>query len=231
MVQTTELVKLESERLWDQAFEQLRAEIYAGRFGPGSVLPLRSLAESFGTSITPVRDAVSRLVSLGVLERGARNAAVVPSVSTQSLRDLTMVRCEIEGLAAREAARRASPESAAKLAAQLERMKKLIAAEAFREYLEAHRAFHFKIYAFAENPILSEMIETLWLRFGPVLTFVVPAYVKLLKGTDHHSAIVAAIGRGDSAAAEAAIVADIREAADYLVGLADAEGIIRRPPE
>ena len=231
MAQTTELVKLESERLWDQAFEQLRSEIYAGRFGPGSILPLRSLAESFGTSITPVRDAVSRLVSLGVLERGARNAAVVPSVSAETLRNLTTVRCEIEGLAAREAARRASPGSAAELAAQLARMKDLIKVEAFREYLEAHRAFHFKIYALAENPILSEMIETLWLRFGPVLTFVVPAYVKLLKGTDHHSAIVAAIGRGDSATAEAAIVADIREAADYLVSLADPEGIIRRPAE
>ncbi len=229
MDKPNELVKLESERLWDQAFEQLKSAIYAGRFGPGSVLPLRSLAETFGTSITPVRDAVSRLVSLGVLERGARNAAIVPFVTTAKLESLTQVRCEIEGLAAREAARHATPEAAEGLADQLAHMKELIRTESFDTYLEAHRAFHFQIYAMAGNPILSELIETLWLRFGPVLTFVVPAYVKLLKGTDHHIQVVGAIRGGDSAAAEAAIVSDIREAADYIASLADGGGVIHAP--
>ncbi|MGE4527339.1 MAG: GntR family transcriptional regulator [Rhodospirillaceae bacterium] len=229
MNDSTELVKLESERLWDQAFEQLRNAIYAGRFGPGTVLSLRHLAKSFGTSITPVRDAVARLVSLGVLDRGARNAAIVPFVTTETFTHLTSVRYEIEGLAAREAALGARADSALELAAQLDHMKGLIAAEQFGSYLEAHRAFHFKIYAMAGNPILSEIIEMLWLRFGPVLSFVVPDYVKLLKGTDYHTAIVAAIRRGDGAAAENAIISDIREAAGYISGLADARGVIRPP--
>lgn len=223
------LEKLESERLWDQAFEQLRNAIYAGQFAPGSVLPLRSLADSFGTSITPVRDAVSRLISLGVLERGARNAAIVPYATTQTLEDLTTVRCQLEGLAACEAARRGGGAAADALARQLAHMKKLIAAEDFGPYLDAHREFHFRIYKMADNPILSELIETLWLRFGPVLAFVVPAYVKRLKGTDYHEAVVEAVRREDSKAAETAIIADIRGATAYLAGLADETGIIRRP--
>lgn len=223
------LQRLESERLWDQAFMQLRDALYAGRFEPGVALSLRTLAESFGTSITPVRDAVSRLVTLGILERGPRNAAVVPFISTRHLRDLTLVRCELEGLAAREAAKNADRISANALARQLEEMRRLIAREDFATYLDAHRRFHFQIYAMANVPILSETIETLWLRCGPVLSFVVPEYVKSLKGTDHHTAVLGAIRQGDEATAEAEIVADIREAAAYLNTLADENGRICRP--
>ena len=54
---TTALKRIEREPLWDLAHAQLRDALLAGRFEPGTVLTLRALAESFGTSITPVRDA------------------------------------------------------------------------------------------------------------------------------------------------------------------------------
>src|SRR2546430_826839 len=63
----TALKRIEREPLWDLAHAQLQDALLAGRFEPGTVLTLRSLAESFGTSITPVRDAVTRLVAQGVL--------------------------------------------------------------------------------------------------------------------------------------------------------------------
>lgn len=223
------LEKLDRERLWDQAFEQLRNAIYAGQFAPGSVLSLRRLADSFGTSITPVRDAVSRLVSLGVLERGTRNAAIVPYVTRDALENLTTVRCQLEGLAAEEAARRGGAQAAETLAEQLARMKDMIRRDDLGTYLEVHRSFHFKIYAMAGNPILSTLIETLWLRFGPVLFFVIPEYVKSLKGTDNHSTVVEAIRRSDGALARTAIIADIEAAAAYLAGLAGDDGVIRSP--
>lgn len=223
------LQRLESERLWDQAFSQLRDALYAGRFEPGSVLSLRTLAETFGTSITPVRDAVARLITLGILERGARNAAVVPFACSSRLRDLTLVRCELEGLAAREAAKRADRTSTGVLEKQLDEMKSFIARGDFGTYLDAHRRFHFQIYAMADIPILSETIENLWLRCGPVLSFVVPEYVRSLKGTDHHAAVVGAIRQGDATTAEAEIVADIQEATAYLNSLADENGRIGRP--
>ena len=65
----TALKRIEREPLWDLAHTQLQDALLAGRFEPGTVLTLRSLAESFGTSITPVRDAVTRLVAQGVLSR------------------------------------------------------------------------------------------------------------------------------------------------------------------
>ncbi|MFG1190924.1 GntR family transcriptional regulator [Xanthobacter flavus] len=222
------LSRLSREPLWDRAHAQLREALLAGRFEPGSALVLRHLAETFGTSITPVRDALARLVAQGVLEQGPRNSALVPDLRKSALVDITMVRCELEGRATREAAQKATPADIDALDALLADMRGMIARRALDAYLDVHRRFHFGIYALAGIPILDEMIENLWLRCGPILSFVVPEYVVLLKGTDHHQAALDALRRRDGAAAEAEIVADIEEAGRYLLSLADPSGRIRR---
>ncbi|UGV26687.1 GntR family transcriptional regulator [Rhodopseudomonas boonkerdii] len=225
----TSLKRIEREPLWDLAHAQLRDALLAGRFAPGTVLTLRSLAETFGTSITPVRDAVTRLVAQGVLQQGPRNAAIVPHLTRNELSDLTVVRCALEGRAAREAAKRPQAASLERLQALLAKMQSLIASRSLESYLEHHRKFHFEIYAMSGVPILVETIENMWLRCGPVLSFVIPEYVVLLKGWDHHTAALKAIIAGDGEAAEREIVADIMEAAQYLSGLADTGGQLRRP--
>ncbi|WP_051340625.1 GntR family transcriptional regulator [Azospirillum halopraeferens] len=225
----TTLQKIDRDRLWGLAQAQLRDALLGGRFEPGRSLTLRYLAEIFGTSITPVRDAVMRLVAQGVLEQGARNSAVVPDVGAATLRHLTVVRTELEGRAAREAALRPDLPGLARLEETLGAMRSMIAERRLDTYLDIHRQFHFGIYEMAGNPVLYDMIENLWLRCGPVLTFVLPEYVLTLKGTDHHRAILDAIRRGDAAVAEAETTADIREAETYLLSLADAAGRIRKP--
>ena len=225
----TALKRIEREPLWDLAHTQLRDALLAGRFPPGTVLTLRSLAEGFGTSITPVRDAVTRLVAQGVLQQGPRNAAIVPHLTARELADLTVVRCALEGRAAREAAARRNAAGLDRLKSLLATMQSLISAKNLESYLDYHRKFHFEIYAMSGVPILVDTIENMWLRCGPVLSFVIPEYVVLLKGWDHHTAALKAIVAGDADAAEREIVADITEAAEYLGGLADARGQLRRP--
>lgn len=225
----TALKRIEREPLWDLAHAQLRDALLAGRFEPGTVLTLRSLAESFGCSITPVRDAVTRLVAQGVLQQGPRNSAIVPNLSRRELQDLTVVRCALEGRAAREAAANRDGVAQRKLQERLGTMQSLISARKLESYLEHHRKFHFGIYAMSGIPLLVETIENMWLRCGPVLSFVIPEYVVLLKGTDRHTAALNAIMSGDADTAEREIVADITEASNYLAGLADATGQLRRP--
>lgn len=220
--------RIEREPLWDRAHTQLREALLAGRFEPGSALILRHLADTFGISITPVRDAVSRLIAQGVLDQGPRNSAIVPDVRANMLQDLMMVRCELEGRAAREAALKADGAALEELDGLLALMRKMIASRQLDTYLDVHRRFHFGVYALAGIPVLLEMIENLWLRCGPVLSFVVPEYVVSLKGTDHHAAVLKAIRQGNGAMAEAEIMADIEEAGRYLLSLADASGRIRR---
>lgn len=226
----TALKRIEREPLWDLAHTQLQDALLAGRFAPGTVLTLRSLAESFGTSITPVRDAVLRLVAQGVLQQGPRNSAIVPNLTKSELSHLTVVRCALEGRAAREAALNRDKASLLRLQARLATMQALIAERKLESYLEHHRKFHFEIYAMSGIGILVETIENMWLRCGPALSFVIPDYVVLLKGSDHHTAALKAIVAGNPNAAEQAIVADITGAAFYLESLADAGGQLRRPP-
>ena len=59
------LQPIEREHLWDQVYAQLRDALFAGKFEPGGRLVLRELADTLGTSITPVRDAVARQFATG----------------------------------------------------------------------------------------------------------------------------------------------------------------------
>lgn len=220
----TALKRIERESLWDLAHAQLRDALLAGRFAPGTILTLRSLAESFGTSITPVRDAVLRLVAQGVLQQGPRNSAIVPHLTKVELEHLTVVRCALEGRAAREAALDRNERALDRLQSRLSTMQSLIAERKLESYLEHHRKFHFGIYAMSGIDILVETIENMWLRCGPALSFVIPDYVVSLKGWDHHKAALQAIVAGDADAAEREIVADISEAAQYLGSLAGPTG-------
>lgn len=229
MIQGSALKPIEREPLWDLAHTQLREALLAGRFEPGATLTLRFLAENFGTSITPVRDAVTRLVAQGVLQNGPRNSAVVPRLTASELKHLTIVRCALEGRAAREAAAHHDQAKLRELETQLATMHALIAERKLESYLAHHRKFHFEIYAMSRIPILVEMIENMWLRCGPALSFVIPEYVLSLKGSDHHTAALKAISAGDPDKAEAEIVADITEAASYLEGLADSTGRLTSP--
>lgn len=228
-MQGASLKRIEREPLWDLAHAQLRESLLAGRFAPGSKLTLRYLAEIFGTSITPVRDAIARLAAQGVLQIGPRNCAVVPELGATELRELTTIRCELEGRAAYEAARNRDDDALARLGDQLATMQGLIAARRLPAYLATHRKFHFGLYASAGMPVLMELVENLWLRCGPTLSFVVPEYVLSLKGTDHHKAALDALRRRDARKAEKAIVADIQDAAAYLHTLAGDDGILRAP--
>lgn len=223
------LQPVERETLWDQVYAQLRDALFAGKFEPGSRLVLRDLAELLGTSITPVRDAVARLVANGTLARGPRNTALVPDVGAVDLQHLIIVRTELEGRAAREASKHADEDGVAVLDKRLAQMRKLIAEGHLGAYLDLHRQFHFGIYEMAQMPILYDMIEGLWLRCGPALSFVIPDYVRLLKGTDHHRRLIEALRNHHADAAERAIVSDIEEAGQYLLSLADEQGRIRRP--
>jgi DNA-binding GntR family transcriptional regulator len=218
--------------LWDQAYAELRTAMLGGRFGPGERILLREVAAELGISLTPVRDAVNRLIAEHVLERGSSGqggGAVVPRMDVERFDELLTIRCDLEGRAAARAAERTAPDELAVLDALLAEMKTLIRQQKLDAYLDLHRRFHFELYALARMPILEGLIENIWLRCGPVLTYVIPDYVLLEKGTDLHTAALSALRAGDADAAALAIQQDIREAGQYISGLADAAGLIAEP--
>ena len=207
--------------LWDRAYESLKAALLAGRFPPGERVVLRKVADDLGISLTPVRDAVNRLIAERVLERGGlgpAGAAVVPLLDEDQFSQLMTVRASLEPMAAAAAAAHATPAQIDAVEAFLVEMKRSVKENRTEQYLEAHYQFHFSIYAMCRMPIVQEIIESAWLRCAPTLTLALPENIPSLKRYASHVATIAALRRGDGGAAAAAIRADI-ESARHDIGL------------
>jgi DNA-binding GntR family transcriptional regulator len=96
--------------LSDQVYEQLRSAIISAERDPGEKLVELEIAAQMGTSQGPVREALQRLERDGLVERQARSATYVSSISMDEMYELFSVRSVIEGYAIRRAAQKITPE-------------------------------------------------------------------------------------------------------------------------
>jgi DNA-binding GntR family transcriptional regulator len=87
----------------EQVYSQLRADILAGRLKPGARLPFAELSERYGGSMSAIREGLQRLVEQGIVVSEPQLGFRVVTLSVHDLHDLTVARCEIEGLALRYA--------------------------------------------------------------------------------------------------------------------------------
>ncbi len=204
--------------LEEQAYRSLRAALMGGAFLPGDRLSIRQLAAALGTSPMPARAALGRLVSEQVLEVLPSGTAAVPRLTRRAFIELTEIRARLEPLAASLAA-------AAIDAAGLRAVDALLgpldaAAEiGIEPMLVANRDFMFAVYRAAGAPMLLSIIETLWLRRGP-LYWGARASFSAWPGrlpTRRHKAVAAALHARDGAAAGAAILEEIRITTDFLL--------------
>ena len=85
----------------DHVYSELKKAIMMGEFEPGQKLKLAELAEAFGTSQMPVREALGRLASAGALESAQRRSMVVPTADFARLRAILSLRIDLEGNAVR----------------------------------------------------------------------------------------------------------------------------------
>jgi DNA-binding GntR family transcriptional regulator len=212
---------LERVTLGGRVHAELRERLISGELAPGDKLSLRSVAEELGTSMMPVREAVTRLVAEDALEVLPNRAVRVPVMTLAKFRELTAVRIAIEGFAAERAALERSE-------ADLVTLKACEAAfrrEAGRakpdgaRAVRANAALHFAAYRAAGLLTLVSIIEGLWLKIGPVLNLDIKVSTERLTtggAVLHHARLVAGIAERDPAAAAAGLVADIRGAAAFI---------------
>jgi DNA-binding GntR family transcriptional regulator len=216
--------------LHDSAYASLRAALMEGRLAPGQRLVLRDLADQLGISLTPVRDAVNRLVAERVLDRGSvgqGGGATVPLLDADQFSQLMAVRAGLEPVAAQAALRHATPEKLAPIEDALLGMKRA-AKEAPERYLAEHYRFHFGIYGLCCMPIVMDVIEGAWLRCAPTLTLTLPKAGPDLKRYPLHVAALKALRAGDATAAADAIRADIESARDDVCAILLRQASIRR---
>jgi DNA-binding GntR family transcriptional regulator len=181
--------------------QHIADEIVAGRLMPGTPLEELPLAAAHGVSRTPVREALRRLESSGLVETRPRRGAVVARPEPQRLRDIFAVMAELEALCAAAAARGMSPASRREMEALHRRMAAMVRAGDVSAYRAANVAFHQMLYAGAQNGYLAELAQDTRRRLAPFRAAQLEAPNRLLGSHEEHGAIVTAILRGDAEAA------------------------------
>lgn len=215
---STRLRPLDKTPLQGRAYAHLKQALTAGLFRPGELVTLKGVADSLGTSVMPVRDAVSRLVAQGALEMPTSRSIRVPLMSQEHFDDLCRCRLLVEGEAASLAARRIDRAAIERLGEINREYLVFYGAGQIREMLLANQNFHFSIYRESGSKLLFSMIETLWLQSGPYLSLLMDtapeAPKPVLVVTHHHEELLEALRRGNARAARGALCADISDAAD-----------------
>ncbi len=207
---------IQKDKLHDQVFERLCTLLREGEFTPGKAVPVSQVSRAFGVSAMPVREALTRLVAIGVLTNVSGRSVGVPQVTREELADLRNVRLELESTAANWAVRNRSPAFLRDLEVILDDMLEAEANCDEKSFIKSNYEFHFRLYQQAQSPILLEIIDTLWLRVSPHLYFAGGAKRHRMSN-ENHRAIIDAVRAGDSDAACAALVTDISGAYDDLV--------------
>jgi DNA-binding GntR family transcriptional regulator len=161
------LAPLEIESLADRVHRRIRSLILSGELAPGEPLRQEALAEGLGTSRTPLREALNRLASEGLIEIRPHRGAVVARFAQRDIEADYEARSVVEPAAARLAAERAPAETARELASAL--VAQRAAGSDLDRQFEANRAFHLALVRGSRNKHLTRFVESLWGgRIAPV---------------------------------------------------------------
>jgi DNA-binding GntR family transcriptional regulator len=227
------LKPVEKENLSQQLYRQLRGALMDGQMAPGERLTIAGIAEQFGTSITPVREAIFRLVSERALEMRASTSINVPNLATRQLREIQMIRIELEGVAAGRAAELITPADLERLVA-IQRDFLAAASDDPKRASLLNRDFHFAVLRLADLPILEGIVENMWVLMGPFLRIfhVRTPRRQLSEGEHKHHEILAALRRRDAAAARRAMEDDVRWGLDLINAMEGEDGhsLLDQPP-
>jgi DNA-binding GntR family transcriptional regulator len=153
-------------------YEQLRARLRSGAFPPGTRLVNRKVAAELGTSTIPVREAIGRLVSEGLLQSTPGAGAFVSAPDANELAELYDVREALETLAAAEATRLAGPGLVAELGGICKRFRQIASTiprgrgrhadrAKFNQWLECEEQFHARLIVAARNRWLAKVVGDL----------------------------------------------------------------------
>ncbi|WP_237217428.1 GntR family transcriptional regulator, partial [Falsiroseomonas oryziterrae] len=178
--------------------QRLADEIVAGRLTPGTPLEEIPLAAAHGVSRTPVREALRRLESSGLVETRPRRGAVVARPEPGRLREMFAVMAELEALCAAGCARAMRPAERREIEALHKRMGAMVRELDLAGYRAANVAFHQALYAGARNGYLAELAADTRRRLAPFRAAQLEAPERLRRSHAEHGAIVTAILRGEA---------------------------------
>lgn len=190
--------QVESRTLREQVLDQLREDILSGELSAGTVLGEVALAESFGVSRGPIREALSRLSSEGLVTIEPRRGAEVASLTREDFLDAYQVREALETLAIRLAVPRLTDEDRGELRRLHEAMVGHAERDEVRDFFEANTRFHQIFVAASNNRKLEEFYRLLIGQMGRYLARSLALRGTIQRSVAEHSAILEAVESGDA---------------------------------
>lgn len=191
------------------AYQLILDAIDVGTYRPGDRLVENELAERFGVSRTPIREALQRLETQSLLTRDGRSL-IVATLDHNQLAELYVVRSELEGLAARLAARHATPEEVRVLRGMVDEDRKFV--DDPGALARANRRFHKQIHLASHNRYLVQQLDLVHRSMALLATSSLSVEGRPEIALDEHESIVAAIEGGDADAAYFALKQHISQA-------------------
>jgi DNA-binding GntR family transcriptional regulator len=185
----------------DLVLERLRKAIVTEELEPGAWIRLRQVAERFGTSIMPVREALQALAVEGLVHIEPHRGAFVSPLSVEEFEEVYMARLGLEGLAARLGAEAITP-------VQIRKMVDLAARISSDEappddlFFALDWKFHRIHYAASGRPRLVARIEALHQQGERYMRRAVLSYARSLATRDYHAGLIAACEAHDGRRAE-----------------------------
>jgi DNA-binding GntR family transcriptional regulator len=200
----------------ERLYRALRGQVMHGELAPGAGFTLRGLGRMFGTSMTPARDAVRRLVAEGALTLSSSGRISTPELSNERIEELAALRALLEP----ELASRALPRAHIALIERLQIINAANAEAVARQdavaYIRSNLEFHRTLYLRAQAPAMLAMLETVWLQLGPTMR-VLYGRMQRTEPPRNHRIILAALRAGDEPGLRLAVRTDVTRGLRMLV--------------
>jgi DNA-binding GntR family transcriptional regulator len=157
--------RISVKTLRQEVYDQLRDKIISAEILPGETVSLRGLAEKFGVSLMPVREALWQLESERIIVIESNKRIRVNTLTAKEMEEALRLRLLLESTAAERACDFRPEEAVPKVRGILEAMEASL--DRPKIYMRRNTQFHFSIYAYSDSPLLLEMLNRLWARVFP----------------------------------------------------------------
>jgi DNA-binding GntR family transcriptional regulator len=218
-----ELESLQRKPLKEEIFDVLHDKIIAGKVKPGAWLRQDDIATQLGVSMTPVREALDLLVSVGLAERVPYRGVRVPQPTHEEIIEAYAMRLLLESGGARAAALKREQDQVEELKRILSRMKGLLSLEDMSMLRQLSRHFHQSVVAIGGNHTLDRLYAMVmnsfpdWMLYEYLFRHTELLETSLSDEYQEHMALVEAIEASDADLAEKMAIAHIRQLGKDLV--------------
>jgi DNA-binding GntR family transcriptional regulator len=227
-----QLRPIEVARINEQVYEAIETAIVRCELGPGNVLGDRQLAEVLGVSRTPVRDALHRLESSGLVERRGRMGWMVSTFALQDVRELFELRRIFEPLGLERLSEAWEEAVVRELSHSFEKFPERLTRDLLPDYLHEDRRFHKEIVGCSRNGRIIRFYGTVEKQIDRIRHYLSYNYEGRVEASlKEHREICAAIAAHDLSAATEALDNHLRNVEELISALARERGLDQRTRE